>query len=306
MKKSQTPELEKASDAEPSASAEPAKLPPQRVPKERKLLYVAVGVIFALTLALVGTHAGWFDKSDSEQKTAHNTTQTQKAPSDQQAPPSTQTSQKTKEACAKHSKICFPIPDSWSSKLTVEKDEDYQQNNPDVQGFITIERLSLFDDQGRKKITFMNRYGSPDFSGGWGMGGACVGTMNRTVVHYKRVNFTSYDAAFKNNKVVQAVVDTIDPATMETFGKPFSYEAHIELASHHPQANQPGDYTIDCDVTVMRGMIPGLTQPFDNIEVSVMLSDRPITTKAQGVAELDKNENVEAFKIIAGLYQKTN
>ncbi len=292
----------------PLGSPQPPKQPLRpKLAKKSKALYIAVGIVVALLVAVAGTNAGWFGDSG---KTGGNNKRRpgayDKPDSGLIVDDSYQRVNNDKEVCVEHSKLCFTIPADWSSEFSTKIDEDYRRDNPSVKGHINIEKLSLIDTEGRKKISFTNRYGSEDFNGAWGVGGTCVGQMERMVVNYQLVSFTNHDEKFNNNWVVQAVVDTLDPTKMDTEDSVLRYEAHIELAPFHPQANRPGDYMISCEPVVLRGVMPGLTQPSDAVKIDVMLGDanKPLANRAAAIAELHKPENQQAFNILASIHQK--
>ncbi len=326
-------------DRTPIPPPEPVR--PPEPPKSRRNwpLYVAIGVIVVLLLLLAGFFLGWFgggsedgqndqsvatpDQSsmDGEDQSGSNgnmqdgsekgnkgdnqgNSGSDENGSDKDGPGSKPTKMPS-AGCASHSKICFQLPPGWKSKFSHEIDEDYKQKNPSVEGEIHIERLSLFNNKGVKKITLLNRYGSPEFSGGWGKGGSCQGKIKRRVVDYRPVNFTQVDPGFSNNYVVQAVADELDPSKIDpTDLADVEYVANIELAPRHPTANAPGNYDIDCEVLVGRGWMSGLTQPFDEIEINVLLNDKPLTNLDEAENRLRQAENQQAFNIIASIHQK--
>ncbi len=303
---------------QPTPTEEPIKKVPSK--NSNKILYLIIAILVILLAATIGyalsqkstnnktnqeTTVKTEDKTKDENK---NNTNIIKDVEIEKNKPSVQQTSKirkvSKEACAKHSKLCFRLPTGWSSEFSSEKDQDWKKNNPNAKGEIYIEKLSLFDDQGKKKINFQNTYPSADYNGAWGVGGACIGTIDRTVVNYKKINLNSTNSKFKNNWVVQAVVDTIDPSKIDGESGSITYEPYLEFAVVNNQANKIGTFPeIDCDTLVLRDLVTGLTQEFDNYTITAMLTDKPLN-KQEAIAELNKSENKKAFEVMANIYQK--
>ncbi len=317
MRQSPNPELGEASEQ------------PRRL--GRWFTYVVVGVLCVLLLGLFGWSVGWFDREPEDtggiraveslapepqdDQQSNTDSGSQADPNDSEVgtaaeEPSTDDAGAqagaTKEACAEHSKICFRIPSDWKSSFRKVTDPDFVRQPPGSKGTIYFEELWLIDQNKHPRIKFVNQYGSPDFTLRRESKYSSTGTIERTVVKYQTVNFQSFDSGFKNNWVVQAVADKIDPEKTDGYmGPNVMYEATIELAPRHPVANKPGKYIIDYDEKVKgSGTMNGLTQPVDYISVKVNSVGAPLTSMDEAVARLWRPESLESFEVVASMHQK--
>ncbi len=296
-----------AQPAGPASAPNPSPVRPAK-PKNNKVLYL---IIALLAIALVGMSIYAFYPKSSGTNQNTNTTDTTNSKTGMDTvknkDPKINNDAKTdlaKMVCAKHSKICFNIPADWKSKLTITKDESHKKQDKSLKGHVNIENLKISDENGQERFTLNNRYASPDFNGAYGVGGACVGKINRTVINYKKLNLQISQPNFENKYALQSVVDTIDPANIDGETGPVKYEAYIELGYEDSKANKIGTFSdVDCNVLVLRGLMSGLTQDFDYITLTTNIK-KEFPSKEAAIAELKKPENKKTFEVMSTFYQK--
>ncbi len=244
-------------------------------------LYVVLAVNLVLVLVLVGLLTGLIGGGSKSSVEVAGP-----SPSASSSPAS------TKEACSKHSKICFKIPNDWTSKVTLHK-----------QGVHHMEYLKLFDEKGVARVTLENHYSVEKFNGGVRKLD-CIGNLKRTVIAYSKVDLPSKQPNFGETYVAQAVVDEYDPDEMETYDGPVMFKPYVEVVRTPNQANKPGEFTIDCENVETRSIKFNFLEDNNSFIISTDLGAEPLATKEEALEVLKRPESMTTLEVVSSIYRK--
>ncbi len=219
----------------------------------------------------------------------------------------------TKEICMNGAKLCLDVPKDWNAGVNLVENRTASEQDPSIKGHINEETLFVFDQDGKSVFEINNSWPSEGYSGGWGVGGTCLGKIDRTVVSYKKLGFKGVqdkndkDSISNREWVVEAVVDKIDYKKFEQpRDKKVFYKARLEFEYLSDEANKPGQYNdMDCGVLVNPGLMFGLNSEAANYTyISSGVDNKEFATKEEAMAELNKPVNKKAFEILSTLRRK--